>query len=137
MKRIKKCIFIQNCGIFQNEILVSVNGTFEDIYKYARKNGDKFFYDAVEKNKNLIISLQNNAGFVIQKDEFKGTGILWLREYSNRWGNIEILLHEIFHIVDFVSEQKTFRNELEARAFLFEYLFREIRRKIQSHLKIK
>jgi len=127
-----KKIFVQDCSIFKNDILVVVGLSCDDILRYSRKIAKKYIIDVLEENKNEITKLINNShlGFYYYED-LNGASILWLRKYNkNDWQDLECLMHELYHAVDFISDQKGFEKEIEAKAFLFEWLFRQIRIKL-------
>lgn len=129
MKKPKKDIFIEDCGIFKNDILVCVNVSYEDILQFAKKK--KLFNPVIEyltKQQDIIKQLvSEKLGFVFELGPIKAY-LLWFKEYDyKKWEDIERLLHEIYHLVDFVARQKSFENEMEAKAYLFEDLFSKIR----------
>lgn len=55
-----------------------------------------------------------------------------LREYEDTWEFWETLLHELNHLVDMMGENQNFNDETEAKAYLQEFLFKEIRQKLQG-----
>jgi hypothetical protein len=56
--------------------------------------------------------------------------IIVLRDGKNNWDFFESIMHEVHHAVEEISSAKGMIDELEAKAYLFEYLFRNIRRKL-------
>jgi len=136
-KKPTKCIFTQSCGIFKNDILVSVGGSYKDILNYIKKNAEDWFPKAIKEKKEIIEELLTAKGFAMMDKSFRGAGIIWIKSYKNRWEDIETLLHELHHMVFMVARQKHFEEEMEAQAFLFENLFQQIRRGIVNKLKDK
>ena len=62
--------------------------------------------------------------------------LLLLRPYQDAWEYWETLMDEIQHIVQYLAKCKGMNDEPEAQAYLFEFLFRSIRRKLQGTDKI-
>ena len=91
-----------------------------DLLKWAGENSD--FFDRVSEGKQL--------GYAICHSE-KNYLIMILQKYKDDWSYWECLVHELSHILDWIVEWKMLQGESEARAYLHEWLFREIRRKIQ------
>ena len=131
----KKFIFVQSCGIFKNDVLVAVNCTHKDIVKFAEKHAFSYIVEGLKKRKKDIEQgILTKGGFVILDEDLAYSGLLFLKDFSTTWESIEILLHELRHLVYIVSSQKGFENELEAQAYLFTDLFDQIRRKLNAEL---
>jgi len=126
----KKYLFTQDCGIFLNQILIAVNCQYKDILDYAKKYGNKEFIDGIIQYKKTINSLLTKKGFVILNKTLNYGGLLYLENFENKWRYLKTLLHEIHHLVFMVARQKNFEDEMEAQAYLFDYLFSDIRRKL-------
>jgi hypothetical protein len=122
-----------NCGIFKNEFILGVNCEYDDFLKYAKETycSEEFINYIKEIKEDYKKYTDTSNGFV-NFDYKKGYGILNLKKFEDSWEFYEIMLHEICHIVDFISEQKHLEKEMEARAYLTEYLFKDIRKKIQK-----
>jgi len=120
-----------DCGIFRNEFVVSVGMSYNEIVNYIKKHkfDKRFIKWQVEEKENFIMNIENAPAFTLFNKKY-AFGIVWFKTWKNNWENYECLLHEVSHIVDFVSCQKNFEYESEARAYLTEYLFHEIRVKL-------
>ena len=71
------------------------------------------------------------SGAVLNNIETKVPVILFMKNMKRDWYFWETLLHEITHIVHTLSRKGGFEDETEHKAYLTEYLFREIRRILQ------
>ena len=138
-KKLVKCLFIEDCGIFQNQILVGVGVSYKEIIDFSKKEkANDWFTKGLEERKDIIESLikEGKTGFVMEGNDLRGAFLLWLEKYDWKdWHTIEVLLHELHHLVYFTARQKSFEMELEAQAFLFEDLFHRMRRKLAEKLK--
>ena len=126
-----KKIFIQNWGTYQNETLVCIGVNIKEIKYYCMRN--KLIF-----NNNVLHTLEKNInktllGFVLVNDD--GTSFLWLKEFKNKWKYYETLMHELHHLVFIIFGNKLMESEMEAQAYQFEYLFREIRKNLTKETK--
>jgi hypothetical protein len=134
MSRPFKFAYMQSLGTFDYKMLVSVGHTAEELEKVARKlitkklEIQKVWDGFKDEDMAKYMACRGWCDWYIG-----GQSILWLRE----WGNEEfrdILNHEVVHEVDFFY-QHTSMDGMETRAYLQDYLFREIRTKLSSELK--
>ena len=79
--------------------------------------------------------LKKNLGLFCWNDAVQGT-VLVLRPFEDKWEYLEVLMHEIHHVVQHFAKRKKMFEEIEAQAYLFEHLFRSIRRKLQGTDKV-
>jgi hypothetical protein len=127
--RVKKFFFIQDSGIFKQEIAVSIGHSKDEILKLAKKEKFKQEFFGVLDDSNFRTNETEGAVYFDVK-----TNTVWLLEmkaYEDTWEFWEILLHEIVHIVQRLRRKMWIENEDEAEAYLAEHLFHSIRRKIQ------
>lgn len=128
----KKHIFLQDTGIFNDDFVVAVGCTENDIRKFAKKEKlKKDFVECVFENDfieekdvtgaNTTYNIENNAVVLVS-----------LAKYDGSWKFLTSLLHEVVHVVQRVEIRKGLQKEDEARAYLTEYLFTNIRRTIHS-----
>lgn len=61
-----------------------------------------------------------------------GHKVIFLRTPKNSWDYWETLMHELHHMVYYETKASSLEKETEAQAYLFEYLFHTIRRKISG-----
>ena len=61
-----------------------------------------------------------------------GRYVMWFPSYEDTWKFWECLLHETNHVVFSLARDKNMQDETEAQAYLHEYLFKHIRRKLQK-----
>ena len=94
----------------------------KDLLEYIKENGLEDF--------DLISS--NDKGRFIFNSKVRAL-FLVLEHYEDNWDFWEHLLHEIHHAVFRFAQIKSFQEETELQARLFEHLFREIRRKLQGY----
>ena len=131
MKKTKKMIFLQDCGIFSNQVVVSVGGKKEDALKFVKDKKNFIQKECIEWVESLEIwdLLEFNEAVVAYQ---KGRIFLLLKDKKNDWDYWETLVHELYHIVEHIAEEKKFQQEQEAKAYLQGYLFQQIRRKIMG-----
>lgn len=90
---------------------------------------DKWFADWLDERTKLLDGLiANETAFCAV--HWRGAGLIHLRPYKNGWDFWDTLMHEVFHYVDDISNQMSFEDEKEAKAYLHEDLFRQIRRRL-------
>lgn len=140
MGKKKEIIFVQEYGTYTNQLLVLVG--IEDkkkIFDYLKKvkaeaGFSKWVLEDFDGWKEDI--KKKNMALFCRNDTVEGT-VLVLRSYEDTWEYWECLMHEIHHIVQHLAKIKGMFEEVEAQAYLFEFLFRSIRRKLQGVDKIK
>lgn len=136
MRTKKKNIFIQDCGIFQNEILIITGSTEEEMIDFIKKE---------KINKTAIVWIKENVNFEDIRNgtnvgglyycESSGFMVMVTGEYEDTWDYWETILHEVVHVVQNIRKVKGINGEDESEAYLTEYLFRNIRRKLQGVIK--
>lgn len=132
-------MFIQDYGTYRNEILVMAGITDkQEVYKYLKKNRvkpdiSKWILNDFNEWKEAIEKKQK--GLFCWNEECSGT-VLFLRSFEDTWDYWEVLMHEAHHIVHQMASAKMMLKEMDAQAYLFEYLFHSIRRKLQGIDKI-
>ena len=138
-KRIKKPkIFVQECGSYSNQILVLCGASKMETFKFLKKMKAEVGFskwvleDYSEWNQTIS---DRNDGMFCYNTKIKNSGtVLVIKpiQGDGDWHYWETLMHEIHHIVFYLSTQKSFKDETENQAYLFDYLFRNIRRKLQG-----
>lgn len=135
----KKFIFVQDSGHLGSSFVVCSGYDKKEVLKFIKK---KFVKEYYEKAKELIDGYYDSdetkhyVAEVYHSDN-KPYILRFKRKVEDSWETWETLIHEITHVVDFYSTRGGFENEPENRAYLMEYLFREIRRKIQGVTKVE
>lgn len=128
-KRIKKKIgfsFEQDSGIFDYYFQVYIGMPTGRIVKDLKKyKNTESLVEAVSG-----INFEDINGCVIEGDDSKR--ILVMPRYKYSWRFLDSLAHEVHHMTFLIAKQKGFLNEIEATAYLFEYLFRSIRRRLDK-----
>lgn len=128
--------FLQDWGTYQNQTIVVVGMTQKQIVSLMRRRKfDKVAIDAFEADDEIPkFFCEENKGGVWHHD---GKTVMWLREWKDDWDHHETIVHECFHlVVEILGRQKNmgFSHE-EALAYQQEYLWRNIRRKLQGYQK--
>ena len=129
--RIKKpTIFIQDYGTYKYEILVIAGASHKEVITYAKKNKlRKSFQNWIKNNNKAFELAENKQGIFCWSDYGK---MLIIKPVKDDWEYWECLAHEIHHVVHQISKQTMMEDEMEGQAYLFEFLFRSIRRKLQG-----
>lgn len=136
MKKPKKFIFIQDYGTYRNEILVMSGITDkQEVFKFLKKNRvipaiSKWILTDFNEWKEAIEKKQK--GLFCWNEDCNGT-VLFLRSPEDSWDYWEVLMHECHHIVQQMCSEKMMLKEMDAQAYLFEYLFHNIRRKLAGY----
>ena len=136
-KRAKKFIFFQSIPPYRSEVLVCAGITLEETKAYAKKEVAPVYkkeylewLDSHEEQFELIAK-KKMLGFSLIRRE-TGDLLLILEDYRDEWWYWECLIHELHHLVEYISEMKMLDGEIEAKAYLQEWLFHSIRRKLQK-----
>jgi len=140
MKRLpKELMFIQEYGTYTNQMLVIVGvSDKKKVFRFLKKNRVNVDFskwvleDFSDWKENIDKKLE---GMFCWKNGVGGV-VLILRPPNDSWEYWEVLMHEIHHAVQHLAKQKDMFEELEAQAYLFEHLFRSIRKKLQGIDKI-
>ena len=128
----KPCIFTQDYGTYSDEILV-ISGITDKkkVFAYLKK-----IHALVPFAKWILTDwdefqekLKKNKGLFCWNNEVSGT-VLFLHQCGDAWDFWNTLLHETNHIVFQIAKRKGFETEMEAQAYLQEFLFTSIRRKL-------
>lgn len=127
----KPFIYIQDVDIYNTDIIVSVDLDKKTLKRFLDKQKiKKALKKELLEDDNIF---QVPQGMAIRFES--GGYMLLLVDYKDKWEFWETLMHECSHIVDFMAQQRSFVFETEARAYLHEYLFRNIRRRIYKNYK--
>lgn len=124
-----KKIFIQDWGTYSNETLVCINVSFDEIVKWTIKNKYKVPV-LIQEPEETRECIKEAPGFVVIGSDH--TSLLWMKEFRDKWEFYETLMHEVHHLVHGIFSHKRMLHEKDANAYQFEYLFREIRRKLKN-----
>ena len=138
-KRIKKqsIIFSQDIPPYRHEMLVCVGASVGDVKKWLKRFGKKKvqadYLKWLSGNEQLFNNILEgkNLGYATAELS-KQYLILILPACKDEWAYWESLIHELSHILDWICDWKMLNGETEARAYLHEWLFREIRRELQG-----
>lgn len=139
---IKKSLFVQTFGTYSDEIFVII-GQYDkrQVLKYLKKIKAKFEFSkwVLENINEWNSSLQDkNKGQLCWNDSKDSGGyVLMLRPVHDSWEYWEVLMHETHHAVQHMAKRKGFLDEAENQAYLQEFLFRSLRRKLQGIDKIE
>lgn len=132
-KRPEKQYFVQSTGQWKNDVFVCTGFDAKEILRAAKRiNSQEYIIKWIEnKSEDWNSFIESNCAFATKHPD-RGTIILRLRTYEDTWDFWETLIHEISHAVDMMAEHRGFSNEGEAKAYLAEFVFHEIRRKLQG-----
>ena len=139
MKKVKflknKSVFLQDCGIYSNQIIVAIECEKQDILNWLTKQ-ERIKKEAIDwiKGENEAFEIFNEMNALVAHND--GKLMLLLKKVEDDWDYLETLLHELNHVVWYIARDRRFRDEMEAQAYLQEYLFHSIRRKLTMIEKI-
>lgn len=136
----KKYWYIQDWGSYRNETPIFVGYSVKEITAIIKrqKNWLKQPVEAWVKGQGdseQYFSNQRDGGIWFHE----GWTVFWLKKYEDTWDDYETIMHECFHLViNICGRNKAMVNhstqviEEEAMAYQQEYLFRNIREKLQK-----
>lgn len=133
----KSIMFVQDLGFYTDEVLVLSGVTDKkEVFKYLKKTkvNVKFAKYVLEEFDSWNEKMKLNLGLYCWGEFGK---VLVLRGIKDDWDYWQTLMHELHHLVTHVSQIKGFQSEMENQAYLFEYLFKSIRRKLQGVDKLE
>ena len=132
----QKFAFYQDSGMYSNETLVCVGMRMKDALKYLKRTGAKKemidAFSLYEKETDELIAKGSTPTV-----RTSGACMILLADWKDDWEHLDTLNHEVVHIIQLFLTDKGFDDEDENCAYLHEYLFREIRRKLSKRLKCK
>lgn len=130
----KPKIFIQDCGSYTNEILVICGATKKETYSFMKKKKIKHSCAkwVLEDFDHWQEKLKTDSGALFAWNSQICAMAMILNKPKNDWRFFENLLHECHHAVWQITKQKAIQEEPENQAYLFDFLFRNIRRKIDG-----
>lgn len=134
MKKLsKKCLFVQDTGIFTDEFVVAIGYNHAEILEELKQiKATKEVFDFVRSTKQKFEEyVKGNSGGVFFNEEGKAI-LMHFQKWSDTWDFWEVLLHECCHVVQGLEDAKNIIEEVEARAYTTQYLFRKIRRKLSG-----
>lgn len=133
----KKKVFIQDCGIFLDEFVVSAGLTKDELKQYAKKEKlGKEFMKVVFEDCDYIEEKNSKCAHTYFSTDTNAVSLLSLSAVEDSWDYWSSVLHEVVHVVQRTEVRKGLQKEDEARAYLTEYLFNNIRRKLVGTIKI-
>lgn len=131
IKQKTKFSFTQKWGTYRNETFVVVGMTHNQIIALMkRQKFHKEWITEFDKNKADNDSKWFAGGNSGVTWLHEGKSILWFKTWKNDWFHWDCLVHEVSHLIDgILVETRSMGNETEAKAYQFEYMFRNLRRK--------
>ena len=129
-------IFIQPIDPYREDVVVACDIPQNEIIKWLKKQKvRRNLIDWVETDRSIFEVLEKNEAVFCWNEKIRGSMII-LKNYQDNWKFWETLMHEIYHLIFNISKITMLSDETEAQAYLFEYLFHSIRRKLQKVDKI-
>ena len=117
--------FIQDWGTYSNQTLVVVGLKDPEVIRLLRRLNRHSARAFVRQNPDY-----DSAGFVFHHN---GRSLLWLPRWKNTGEDILTLIHETNHLIHYVlNKDKGMGNETEAQAYQQEYLFKNIRGRLNQ-----
>ena len=141
MKKQKPLVFSQEINPYRHEMIICVGANVGDVKKWLKKFGRKEvkadYLKLLGENEKLFTKILNGdqLGYALANLK-KHDLVLILPRLKDKWEYWESLIHELSHVLDWLCDWKMLNGETEARAYLHEWLFNQIRRKIQGIDKV-
>lgn len=136
---LKGALFIQTLHPYPDDLIVVVGvETVEEIERLLKKKytGLKpWFYELLKAESDCFKkeTAGKSPGFTLKMEI--GT-ILWFKEFSFSWKDFGTLIHEIYHVIDFtLEEERGMQDEMEAKAYMMEWLFESLRINLWNRAK--
>lgn len=125
--------FIQDWGTFDNDTLVCVGMTKDEILSVIATFHDSYRF--VEWFRKNAPNDECTKGYFM---EFEAKSVLSIKVYGDAWEFWETLIHELHHAVHIVlGHNRGMEEEKEALAYQQQFLFHEMRKKLQEHFHPK
>ena len=125
-------IFVQEYGTYTNEVLVAAGAAKEQVLSFLKRiKAKKDYIEWLRTDEKIWQLGKEKKGLFAWNDNVEGT-LLLLRPHEDAWEYAETLIHELHHLVQVFSKKAMMENEMEAQAYLQEFLFRSIRQKLQK-----
>jgi hypothetical protein len=108
----------------RTQFFIFVNTTHKRINDYFAKHkvSKEFIGSFMDKFDN---NTEGNSGFYWITEG--GMRVMWLDKFRNKWDDLDVINHEVSHLVDFESLRRGFKGETEFKAYLHEMVFKKIR----------
>lgn len=137
--RSKKQHWIQPTYQWRKDILVTSGCSPKEILVIAKKykaqpHVIRFIEDSQKRWEEMINGAGVNA-FAAMEEE-RGIFVIRMPDYEDTWDFWETLIHELHHVVEFMAGRLKFENEVESKAYLHEFLFRNMRKKFMGVIPI-
>lgn len=130
MKAHSKIIMV-HCGVFPVSVVVVCGATPRSVL-YFSKRYIKTLYDYLLENKDEIMLPDSWCGshrFIAKGTS--GIGLIMLDAVVDTWRFWETLMHELHHFSKTACDNIGVHG-LETEAYMFEYFFRNVRKKLQG-----
>lgn len=131
MSTLKPTIFWQDTGIFGDSFIVAVGKTKKQILAFA-KTADPHIKELIAELEDDDLSKNLRSGMTLVGKHTNVVALIYLPEMTNLWDSWETLMHECHHAVFHLSKKKGLTEEMETQAYLQEYLFHHIRRRLMK-----
>lgn len=131
-KLAKKYTYIQDSGSYSNEIIVTVGTETDEILAWMKKNDIARFIQESFAEEHLDNKWLHD-GSLGKVWHNNGRAILWLKDWGLTWHEVDVLIHECMHLVQFlIVDGKGMQGENEAQAYQLEYYIKSIRERLNS-----
>ncbi len=109
-----------NLAIYRVHVLVAWEVDIRDALKYAKKLG----CDITEEEMNAAKkeTEERISGLAVRLGERNTDLLVWLKEKPVALKSHGTLWHELHHAVYMLAEDRSMQKEMEAQAYIYEYL---------------
>lgn len=124
MKKKKKSKFIEiPLRIYRTHVVVTWEQEVHKIANWGERNGIKSINE--EWIGTFLKNKEKAVGVCLEFGQGNTDTLVWLKERPTKASTYGVLYHELYHAVDHISDTHNLANEMEARAFIYEFLVTE------------
>lgn len=137
-KRPQKQYWLQSTHQYRKDVFVCAGLSAAEMVRAIKKyKPKKYVLDFLAEHEEGWHEIIEKGCAFVSMEGTHGCLFIRLREYEDTWEFWGTLIHELSHLLDMISEQMAWEKETEARAYLQEYLFQTIRRKLMGVVPYK
>ena len=128
MKKGESRFLIIPIGVYRLHVVVTWEASIKKIIQFLKHHHAK-----VSKNfaDEFLENTQDAIGLCMRYSDDNPDLLVWLQDRPRKTSQYGTLYHELYHAVDSIAESRAMEDEVESRAYVFEYLATEANRKLR------